>query len=157
MEQLELRFGFILRRKKEVRKMLLPKKTKFRKQFRGREKIRGKAWVGSELSFGEYGLKALFGGLLTSRQIEAARKAIMHYTKRSGKLWIRIFPDKPISRKPGETRMGGGKSPVDHYAALVKSGRMIFELSGISKEQATEALRRAGQKLPLKTKIVVQD
>jgi len=134
--------------------MLLPKKTKFRKQFRGRETVRGKAWVGSNLSFGEFGLKALTGGLLTSRQIEAARKAIMHFTKRSGKLWIRVFPDKPISKKPGETRMGGGKSPVDHYAAVVKVGRMIFELSGVSEEQAKEALRRAGQKLPLRTKVV---
>lgn len=136
--------------------MLLPKKTKFRKQFRGREAIKGKAWVGSELAFGEFGLKAIAEGLLTSRQIEAARKAIMHYTKRSGKLWIRVFPDKAISRKPGETRMGGGKSPVDHYAAVVKKGRVIFELSGITKEQAEEALRRAGQKLPLKTRIVVE-
>jgi len=134
--------------------MLLPKKTKFRKQFRGRETVRGKAWVGSKLSFGEFGLKALTGGLLTSRQIEAARKAIMHFTKRSGKLWIRVFPDKPISKKPSETRMGGGKSPVDHYAAVVKAGRMIFELSGVSKEQAEEALRRAGHKLPLRTKVV---
>jgi len=137
--------------------MLLPKKTKFRKQFRGRGTMQGKAWVGSKLSFGEYGLKALTGGLLTSRQIEAARKAIMHYTKRSGKLWIRVFPDKPISKKPAETRMGGGKSPVDHYAAVVKPGRIIFELSGVAREQAEEALRRAGQKLPLKIKLVVQD
>lgn len=137
--------------------MLLPKKTKFRNQFRGREKIRSKAWTGSELSFGEYGLKALSGGLLTSRQIEAARKAIMHYTKRSGKLWIRVFPDKPVSKKPGETRMGGGKSPVDHYAAVVKAGRIIFELSGIAKVQAEEALRRASQKLPVKTKVVTEE
>lgn len=137
--------------------MLLPKKTKFRKQFRGREAVKGKAWVGSELSFGEFGLKALTGGLLTSRQIEAARKAIMHYTKRSGKLWIRVFPDKSVSKKPAETRMGGGKSPVDHYAAVVKPGRIIFELSGVAREQAEEALRRAGQKLPLKIKIVTEE
>lgn len=136
--------------------MLLPKKTKFRKQFRGRETIKGKAWVGSKLAFGEFGLKALSGGLLTSKQIEAARKAIMHHTKRSGKLWIRVFPDKPISKKPGETRMGGGKSPVDHYAAVVKVGRIIFELSGVAKKQAEEALRRAGRKLPIKTKIVIE-
>lgn len=134
--------------------MLLPKKTKFRKQFRGRETIKGKAWVGSKIAFGEFGLKALSGGLLTSKQIEAARKAIMHHTKRSGKLWIRVFPDKPISKKPGETRMGGGKSPVDHYAAVVKTGRMIFELSGVARKQAEEALRLAGRKLPIKTKIV---
>jgi len=137
--------------------MLLPKKTKFRTQFRGNETIKGKAWVGSELSFGKYGLKATAGGLLTSRQIEAARRAIMHYTKRGGKLWIRIFPDKPISKKLGETRMGGGKSPVDHYAAVVKAGRIIFELSGIAAKQAQEALKRAGQKLPLKTKIVTEE
>ena len=140
-----------------LKKMLLPKRTKFRKQFRGKETIKGKAWLGSHLAFGEYGLKVLSGGLLTSRQIEAARKAIIHYTKRSGKLWIRVFPDKPVSKKPGETRMGGGKSPVDHYAAVVKGGRIIFELSGVPKEQAKEALRRAGQKFPMKTKFVEED
>lgn len=137
--------------------MLLPKKTKYRKQFRGRETVRGKAWVGSELSFGEFGLKATTGGMITSKQLEAARRAIMHYTKRGGKLWIRVFPDKPISKKPGETRMGGGKSPVDHYAAVVKVGRMIFELSGVAPKQAEEALRRAGQKLPIKTRIEVEE
>ncbi len=134
--------------------MLLPKKSKFRKQFRGRETVKGEAWAGSNLSFGEFGLKAISGGLLTSRQIEAARKAAMHFTKRSGKLWIRVFPDKPVSKKPGETRMGGGKSPVDHYAAVVKPGRIIFEISGVTEETAEEALRRAGQKLPVKTKFV---
>jgi len=135
--------------------MLLPKKTKFRRQFRVR-KVRGKARAGYELSFGDYGLLALAGGELTSRQIEAARKAIMHYTKRSGKLWIRVFPDTPISKKPSETRMGGGKSPVDHYAAIVKPGRMILELSGVSERQAEEALRQAAQKLPIKTRFVVR-
>lgn len=137
--------------------MLLPKKTKFRRQFRGREAVRGKAWRGSELSFGEFGLKAAVTGQLTSRQIEAARTAIMHHTKRGGKLWIRIFPDKPVSKKPAETRMGGGKSPVDHYVAVVKKGRIIFELSGISRGQAEEALRRAGQKFPIKTRFVAEE
>jgi large subunit ribosomal protein L16 len=136
--------------------MLLPKKTKFRRQFSVRT-VKGKAWAGSELSFGDYGLQALTKGLLSSRQIEAARKAIMHHTKRGGKLWVRVFPDKPVSKKPSETRMGGGKSPVDHYAAVIRPGRMIFELSGLAKGQAKEALRRAAQKIPLKTRIVVQD
>lgn len=136
--------------------MLLPKKTKFRRQFSVR-KIKGKAWAGSELSFGDYGLQSLARGLLSSRQLEAARKAIMHQTKRGGRLWIRVFPDKPVSKKPSETRMGGGKSPVDHYAVVIRPGRMIFELSGLTKGQAKEALRRAAQKLPLKTKIVVQE
>jgi large subunit ribosomal protein L16 len=136
--------------------MLLPKKTKFRKQFRVRT-VKGKAWSGSEISFGKYGLQALSQGLLSSRQVEAARRAIMHHTKRGGKLWVRVFPDRPISKKPGETRMGGGKSPVDHYAAVVRPGRIIFELSGLGRSQAREALRRAAQKLPLKTKIIVQD
>jgi len=136
--------------------MLLPKRTKFRRQFRVRA-IKGKAWVGSELAFGEYGLRAITSGRLSSRQIEAARKAIIHYTKRSGKMWIRVFPDTPVAKKPNETRMGGGKSPVDHYVAIVKPGRMIFELSGIGEKQAREALRRAAQKLPLKTGIVVED
>ncbi|NIT03821.1 50S ribosomal protein L16 [Candidatus Saccharibacteria bacterium] len=135
--------------------MLLPKRTKFRKGFRGT--IRGKAQRGSELSFGEYGIQAVESGHLTSRQIEAARKAIRRYSERGGKLWIRVFPDKPISKKPAETRMGGGKSPVDHYAAVIKPGRVIFEISGIAEATAVEALKLAAAKLPMKTKIIKEE
>jgi large subunit ribosomal protein L16 len=134
--------------------MLLPKKTKYRKQFRGAETVTIKSYVGNGLAFGEFGLKAVSGGFLTSRQIEAARKAIMHYTKRGGKLWIRVFPDKPVSKKAAETRMGGGKSPVDHYCAVVKRGRIILEMSGVSHAIAEESLRRAAHKLPIKTRFV---
>lgn len=132
--------------------MLLPKKTKFRKGFRGT--LKGAAHRGSELSFGDWGIQALGSGYLTSRQIEAARKAIRRYTERGGKLWIRVFPDKPISKKPAEVRMGGGKSPVDHYAAVIKPGRILFEISGVVEEVAKEALTRASAKLPVKTQIV---
>jgi len=132
--------------------MLLPKKTKFRKRFRG--SIKGRAWRGGEISFGEYGLKAMAKGDISSRQIEAARKVIRGYTERGGKLWIRIFPDKPVSRKPAEIRMGGGKSAVDHYAAEVKIGRIILEISGVPAHLSLEALRLAAAKLPLATKIV---
>jgi large subunit ribosomal protein L16 len=132
--------------------MLMPKKVKYRKQMRGNNK--GLATRGSSVSFGEYGLKAETRGLLTSRQIEAARKAISHRTKRGGKVWIRVFPDKPISKKPNEARMGGGKSPVDHYAAIVKPGKILFEISGVSEELARAALKRASDKLPLKTRFV---
>lgn len=136
--------------------MLLPKKTKFRRQFR-RRVVKGKAWVGSELAFGEHGLRALTKGQISSRQLEAARKAIIHHTKRSGKMWIRIYPDTPVSKKPNETRMGKGKSPVDHYVAIIKPGRILFELSGVSKDQARGALRRAAQRLPVKTKIIAEE
>lgn len=132
--------------------MLLPKKTKFRKAFRGAPK--GRAQRGSELSFGDWGIQALEAGRLTSRQIEAARKAIRRYTERGGKLWIRVFPDKPVSKKPTETRMGGGKSPVDHYAAVIKPGRVLFEISGVEEAVAKEALTRASAKLPMKTQII---
>uniref|UniRef100_A0A831Z0X6 Large ribosomal subunit protein uL16 n=1 Tax=candidate division WWE3 bacterium TaxID=2053526 RepID=A0A831Z0X6_UNCKA len=132
--------------------MLLPKKTKFRKGFRGTN--RGRAWRGSELSFGEYGLQALGHGELSSRQIEAARKIIRGYTERGGKLWVRVFPDKPVSKKPAETRMGGGKSAVDHYAAMVRPGRVILEISGIPAHLAEEALRLAEAKLPVAVKII---
>ena len=132
--------------------MLLPKKAKYRKQFRG--KMKGVAKRGSRLGFGEYGLKALEPFWITSRQIEAARKAIVHQTKRGGKLWIRVFPDKPVTKKPAEVRMGSGKGPVDHYVAVVKPGRIIFELAGVEEKVAIEALERAAQKLPIKTKIV---
>lgn len=132
--------------------MLLPKKTKFRKEFRGT--VKGKSQRGSEISFGDYGLQALESGYISSRQIEAARKAIRRYTERGGKLWIRIFPAKPISKKPAETRMGGGKSPVDHYAAVIKPGRIIFEMAGVDKETANQALTLAAAKIPVKTRVV---
>lgn len=135
--------------------MLLPKKAKYRKRFKGR--IRGVARRGSGLDFGDVGLKALEPCALSSRQIEAARKAIVGRTKRGGKLWIRIFPDKPVTKKPPETRMGGGKGPVDHYAAIIKPGRIIFELAGVEEKIALEALRRAAAKLPIKTKVVTSD
>jgi len=132
--------------------MLLPKKQKFRRQFRGR--MKGNSQRGAELSFGEFGLKAQDRAWVSSRQIEAARKAITHHTKRGGKLWIRIFPDKPVTQKGQGIRMGRGKGAVDHYAAVVTPGRMIFEISGVSKEQAKEAFRLAGHKLPIKTSFV---
>jgi len=118
---------------------------------------KGLATRGFKVDFGEYGLKAVSRGNLTSRQIEAARKAIAHRTKRGGKLWIRVFPHKPISKKPNETRMGQGKSPVDHYAAVVKPGKIIFEISGVSEELAKAAFRRAADKLPLKTVFVTSE
>ena len=132
--------------------MLLPKKTKFRKSFRGT--VKGKSQRGSEISFGDYGLQSLESGYISSRQIEAARKAIRHYTERGGKLWIRIFPAKPVSKKPAETRMGGGKSPVDHYVAVIKPGRVIFEIAGITGEMAKQGLTLAAAKIPVKTRII---
>lgn len=132
--------------------MLLPKKVKFRKRFRG--VVKGKAQRGNKLSFGEYGIQAMSSGHLSSRQIEAARKAIRRYTERGGKLWIRVFPDKPISKKPAETRMGSGKSPVDHYAAVIKPGRVIFEISGVPDDVAEKALNLAMAKLSVKTRII---
>lgn len=135
--------------------LLQPKKVKYRRHFRG--KIKGPTRRGAQLAFGEYGLKALAGGLLSSRQIEAARKAITHHTKRGGKLWIRIFPDKPITRKPAEVRMGGGKGAVDHYAAVIRPGRILFELSGVGEAAAREALRRAAHKLSLKTEVAARE
>lgn len=132
--------------------MLLPKRTKFRTGMRPINK--GVASRGYKISFGDYALKAEERGSLTSRQIEAARKAISHKTKRGGKLWIRVFPHRPISKKPNETRMGGGKSPVNHYAAVIKPGTVIFEMSGVTEEVAKAAFRRAADKLPVKTKFV---
>ncbi|OGC50469.1 50S ribosomal protein L16 [candidate division WWE3 bacterium RIFCSPHIGHO2_01_FULL_40_23] len=134
--------------------MLMPKKTKYRKQQTG--KMRGVSGRGNSLEFGEYGLKALGRGYITSRQIEAARKAIAHYTKRGGRLWIRIFPAKPITKKPNETRMGSGKGAVDHYAVLVLPGRVLLEMSGVTKEMAGQALLRASHKLPLKTRFLME-
>jgi large subunit ribosomal protein L16 len=132
--------------------MLLPKRTKYRKQHRGR--MKGRAGRGNKLSFGEFGLQALEPCWMTSRQIEAARRAIVRHVKRGGKLWIRIFPDKPVTSKPAETRMGGGKGAVDHWVAVVKPGRMIFEISGVPEEAAREAMRLASHKLPIKTQFV---
>ena len=132
--------------------MLLPKKAKYRKQFRG--KMKGVATRGSHLDFGDFGLKALESSWLSSRQIEAARKAIVGRTKRGGKLWIRVSPDKPVTKKPAEVRMGSGKGPVDHYVAVVRPGRIIFELAGVEEKIAVEALERAAAKLPIRTKIV---
>ena len=132
--------------------MLLPKRTKYRKQHRGR--MKGKAGRGNTLSFGEFGLQALEPCWMTSRQIEAARRAIVRHVKRGGKLWIRVFPDKPVTAKPAETRMGGGKGAVDHWVAVVKPGRMIFEMSGVPEEDAREAMRLASHKLPIKTRFV---
>ena len=134
--------------------MLQPKKTKFRKQFKGR--IKGEAKGGSDLNFGSYGLKALEPERITARQIEAARRAITRHIRRQGRLWIRIFPDKPITKKPLEVRMGKGKGAVEYWAAVVRPGRMLFELDGVSEDIAKEALRLAAQKLPVKTKFVVR-
>jgi len=132
--------------------MLMPKRMKYRKMHRGR--MRGKATRGAEVSFGELGLQALEPCWMTSRQIEAARRAIVHYVQRGGKVWIRVFPDKPVTVKPAETRMGGGKGNVDHWVAVVKPGRMIFEIAGVREDIAKEALLRAARKLPIKTQVV---
>lgn len=132
--------------------MLMPKRVKYRKQMRGR--MKGRATRGTEVSFGEYGLQALEPSWITSRQIEAARRAIVRHLRRRGKYWIRIFPDKPVTAKPAETRMGKGKGAVDHWVAVVKPGRVMFELGGIPEDIAREAFRLAGHKLPLKCQFV---
>lgn len=132
--------------------MLLPKRAKYRKQHRG--KMKGNAHSGTRVSFGEFGLVALETAWITSRQIEAARRSITHYTQRGGRIWIRIFPDKPITKKPAETRMGSGKGDVYEYVAPIKPGRMLFEMGGVGKEIAFAALRLASHKLPIKTRIV---
>ena len=134
--------------------MLQPKRTKYRKQQKGRN--RGLAHRGSSISFGSFGLKALESGRITNRQIEAARIAMTRYMKREGNVWIRIFPDKPITAKPQEVRMGKGKGALDHYVAVVKPGRIMFEMDGVPFETAQEALRLAAQKLPILTKVVVR-
>jgi len=134
--------------------MLMPKKVKYRKQQRGRR--RGKAWRGSSLAFGSYGLKALEPAWITDRQIEAARVAITRFIKRGGKLWIRIFPDKPFTKKPAETRMGKGKGPPDHWVAVVKPGRVLFEMEGVDRATALEAMDLAAHKLPILTKFVTR-
>src|SRR5690349_9495059 len=130
--------------------MLMPKRVKYRKTHRGRR--RGAAQSGAELAFGDYGLQSLGNAWITSRQIEAARRAITRYVRRGGKIWIRVFPDKPVTAKPAETRMGSGKGAVDHWVAVVKAGRMIFEMSGVRADVAQEALRLAGNKLPIDTR-----
>jgi large subunit ribosomal protein L16 len=134
--------------------MLQPKRVLFRKQMRGR--MKGRATRGAEISFGEYGLQALEPCWMTSRQIEAARRAIVRYVRRGGKLWIRIFPDKPVTAKPAETRMGSGKGNVDHWVAVIKPGRVLFEMAGVPEETAREALRLASHKLPIKTQFVAR-
>jgi large subunit ribosomal protein L16 len=134
--------------------MLMPKRTKYRKAHRGR--MKGRASRGNTLSFGEFGLQALEPCWMTSRQIEAARRAIVRYVRRGGKLWIRVFPDKPVTTKPAETRMGGGKGAVDHWVAVVKPGRMIFEIAGVQEEAAREAMRLASHKLPIRTRFVTR-
>src|SRR5215470_966130 len=134
--------------------MLMPKKVKYRKQQRGR--MRGKAWRGGEVSFGDYGLKALEPCWLTDRQIEAARVAMTRFIKRGGKIWVRVFPDKPITKKPQEVRMGKGKGAPEYWAAVVEPGRMLFEADGVPVAVAKEALLLAAHKLPIKTKFVVR-
>ena len=134
--------------------MLLPKRVKYRKVQKGR--MTGLAYRGSEVSFGEYGLQALTCGRMTARQIEAARIAMTRYTKRQGQVWIRVFPDKPISKKPAETRMGKGKSGPDHWVAVIKPGRMLYEMAGVPEEVAREAFRLAKHKLPFKCKFVTR-
>ena len=135
--------------------MLMPKKVKYRKQQKGR--VKGLAHRGSRLSFGDYGLQALEPGRLTNRQIEAARIAINRYIKRGGKVWIRIFPDKPLTKKPAEVRMGKGKGSPEEWVALVKPGRILYEMEGVDPERAMEALRLAAHKLPIRTKMVKRE
>lgn len=135
--------------------MLLPKRVKHRKVQKGRR--RGKAYRGSELTFGQFGLQALEAGWITNRQIEAARVAITRHIKRGGKLWINIFPDKPLTVKPAETRMGKGKGNPEHWVAVIKPGRVMFELEGITGDVAREAMKLAAHKLPLKTKFVQRE
>lgn len=134
--------------------MLMPKRVKYRKQHRGR--MKGRATRGNTVAFGEIGLQAMEPVWMTSRQIEAARRAIVRYLRRSGKLWIRVFPDKPVTARAAETRMGSGKGAVDHWVAVVKPGKVIFELAGIPEETAREAFRLAAFKLPIKTQIVTR-
>lgn len=134
--------------------MLMPKRVKYRKSQRGRR--RGKAYRGSRIDFGDFGIKALEAAWITSRQIEACRVAITRTMKRDGKVWIRIFPDKPVSKKPLETRMGKGKGAPEFWVAVVKPGRVLFEVSGVPKEVAMEAFRLASHKLPIKTRVAIR-
>jgi large subunit ribosomal protein L16 len=134
--------------------MLMPKRAKFRKQFRGR--MKGRATRGAEVSFGEYGLQALEPCWMSSRQIESARRVIVRHVRRHGKYWIRIFPDKPVTKKPAETRMGKGKGSVEYYVAVIKPGRVLFEISGLDEQLSHEVLKQAGHKLPIKTQVVAR-
>ena len=134
--------------------MLQPRRLKYRKTHRGH--LRGTAHSGNTLAFGEFGLKALEPKWITARQIEAARRAITHHLRRGGQLWIRVFPDKPVTARAAETRMGGGKAAVDHWVAVVRPGRMLFEVAGVGVELAQEALRLAAHKLPIDTRIVIR-
>jgi large subunit ribosomal protein L16 len=135
--------------------MLQPKRMKYRKAHRGRR--RGLELRGAAVHFGEYGLQAIEPAWITARQIEAARRAIVRYVKRGGKVWIRIFPDKPVTQKAAETRMGSGKGAVDHYVAVVRPGRVLFEISGVREDEAREAMRLASHKLPIKTQFVTKE
>lgn len=135
--------------------MLSPRRTKFRKQHRGR--MRGMAYRGSTLNFGDFALQATEPSWITARQIEAARRAMTRYVKRGGKIWIRVFPDKPVTMRPAETRMGSGKGSPEFWVAVVKPGRIMFEMAGVSEEIAKEAMRLAAQKLPIKTKFITRD
>ena len=136
--------------------MLIPKKVKHRKWHKGRRRFKGVETRGTKLSFGSYGLKSQERDWITARQIEAARRAMTRYVARGGKIWIRIFPDKPVTKKGAETPMGGGKGAVDHYVVPIKPGRILFEMDGVSKEVAEEAMRRASYKLPVKTKFITK-
>src|SRR5579864_3877265 len=135
--------------------MMMPKKVKYRKQQRGR--MTGKAWRGSSLAFGDFGLKALTCGWITDRQIEAARVAMTRSIKRGGKVWIRLFPDKPITKKPAETRMGKGKGAPEQWVAVIRPGKILFEMEGVSLEEASEAMRLASHKLALRTTLVKRE
>ena len=135
--------------------MLQPKRSKFRKSFRGRRK--GVATTANQLDYGEFGLKALAAEWITARQIEAARIAVTRHLKRGGQVWVRIFPDKSVTKKPAEVRMGGGKAAVDHWVAVVKPGRIMFEVAGVPQQEAMEALRLAAHKLPIPTRTVLRD
>ena len=134
--------------------MLEPKRRKYRKEFRGRRK--GKALRGFELSFGEYGLKALEAGWITSKQIEAGRRAITHSLKRGGRVWIRVFPDKPVTSRPAGQRMGSGKGEIDRYVSVVRPGKIIYEVTGPLESVILQALKKAGDKMPIKTRIVIR-
>jgi large subunit ribosomal protein L16 len=135
--------------------MLMPKKVKYRKVQRGR--MKGKAWRGSTISFGEYALKAMECGWITSRQIEAARIAMTRFIKRGGKVWIRLFPDKPITKKPAETRMGKGKGAPEEWVAVIRPGKILFEMEGVGPEIAQQAMRLAAHKIPLTTKFIARE
>ena len=135
--------------------MLMPKKVKYRKQQRGR--MTGKAWRGSDISFGEYGLKAMECGWVTARQIEAARIAMTRFIKRGGKVWVRVFPDKPITKKPAETRMGKGKGAPEEWVCVVRPGKILFEMEGVVPEIATQAMRLAAHKLAIRTRFIERE